>query len=146
MTNSEKYHFADFTRENFRKIIKLAKRTWEFRDYSTFDASSRQVIWRHDVDYSPHSALKLAEIEASEGVVSTYFILPHSEYYNLLESEIRDIFRQIHKLGHRLGVHLDCYYHGIEDVESMIEPLTWEKKLIETTVGTDCVVDSLSLG
>lgn len=144
MTNAEKYHFADFTRENYRKILKLAKTTWEFREYATFDNSSRQIIWRHDVDYSPHSSLKLAEIEASEGIVSTYFILPHSEYYNLLESEIRDIFQKIHQLGHRLGVHLDCYYHGIQDVDSMIEPLKWEKNLIEATVGSGCVVDSFS--
>ena len=66
MTNAEKYNFADFTRCNYRNLIRLAKNHWEFRDYSQFDNTSRQVIWRHDVDYSPHCALKLAEIEAQE--------------------------------------------------------------------------------
>ncbi len=88
--------------------------------------------------------MKLAEIEAQEGVSSTFFILPHSEYYNLLELEVSEIFRKIHAMGHKLGIHLDAYYYGIEDISSMIEPLSWEKMLIERAIGIGCVVDSFS--
>ena len=144
MTNAEKYHFADFTRDNYRKLIRAAKVHWDFRDYSSFDNTSRQIIWRHDVDYSPHCALKLAEIESQEGVCSTFFILLHSEYYNVLEAEIRDIFRAIHRMGHKIGVHFDAYYHSVEDIPSMLPALFWEKQMIENIVGEGCAVDSFS--
>ena len=46
------------------------------------DSKERQIIWRHDIDMSVHRAYSLAKLERGLGVKSTFFILPHSEFYN----------------------------------------------------------------
>lgn len=126
LTNSEKYHFADFTRSNYRKIIQLTKSKYSFRTFTESVSSDRFVIWRHDVDYSPQAALKLAQIEAQEGVKSTYFLLPHSEFYNLLEKENYDCFKKIITLGHDIGLHFDSSFYAVENEIQLESKLSLE--------------------
>ena len=50
---------------------------------------------------------QLAEIEAEEGALATYFVNPHCTFYNLLEPEISALVRRIRDLGHVvLDVHV----------------------------------------
>ena len=60
---------------------------------------------RHDVDFSPHRSLKIAQIENELGISAYYFVLLRSSFYNLLEREISQIFQEIIKLGHIIGLH-----------------------------------------
>lgn len=64
-------------------------------------------ILRHDVDYSPAAALRIAEQEAERGIAATYFVLAGSAYYNLLAPEHAGFARTLVALGHEVGLHYD---------------------------------------
>ena len=129
--NSRRCHFADFTRANYAALVRLALHAYPARTYADFQGEARFVLWRHDVDFSLHSALKLAEIEAAQGMVATYFLLPHSEFYNLLERECTETARNILALGHRLGLHFDHRFWRVKDEQALERALAVEKKLLE---------------
>src|SRR5439155_11994798 len=100
MTNADRYQFSDFTRQNYARLIELAKGTYRLRRYWDFDRAERFVLWRHDVDFSPQGAVKLAALERDAGVLATYFVSFHSDFYNLLERDVSDCIRRIADLGH----------------------------------------------
>ena len=133
MENSVKYNFADFTRENYRKLLKLAKQKYDFCSFEDFSKSSNPVLWRHDIDFSVHSANALAQIEREENVTATYFIHLHNEFYNVLEKEITELLKNIFSLGHKAGLHFDCHYYGISSVSELEEKLKFERDILEKT-------------
>ena len=135
MTNAEKYHFADFTRANYRRLIRMAKEKYTFRSYTDFQKDKRFILMRHDVDFSVHGACKFAQIESEEGISSTYFLLLHSEFYNLLEREITECVREIIGLGHNIGLHFDSHYYGISDQSELERWLAFETKILEQLFG-----------
>jgi len=75
----------------------------ELRD----DSPAPFCILRHDVDYSPAAALRLARGEASRGIRATYFLLAGTSYYNLLAPEHADFAAALTNLGHEVGLHYD---------------------------------------
>ena len=97
----------DFTEQAFRELLgKLKAEGYRFVGYG--DAGEgRRVIWRHDVDFSMHRASALAEIEAQEAVIATYFVNPRSTFYNVLEPAIMELVRRIAGLGHEIGLHFE---------------------------------------
>jgi hypothetical protein len=129
--NSRRYHFADFTRENYAALIRLALEKYRPVTYGEACPAGRCVLWRHDLDFSLHAGLKLAEIEAREGMTATYFFLLHSEFYNLLERECITVARRILRFGHRLGLHFDHEFWGVRDEAGLERSLVLEKSLLE---------------
>ncbi|MFH1700569.1 MAG: hypothetical protein ABIE07_08280 [Candidatus Zixiibacteriota bacterium] len=63
--------------------------------------AERLVAIRHDVDYSPARALKMARIEAKYQINTTYYIRRRFFDNNL------DIIKQIAQLGHEIGYHYE---------------------------------------
>lgn len=104
----------DFSTDHYRDIVATIGRTHQvlsFRDAhalgrALFDIP-RFVIMRHDVEFSVPAALRLAEIDASEGVASTFFLLQTSDY-NPFEEEEAGRIRRILDLGHDIGIHYDA--------------------------------------
>ena len=121
MTNREKYRFSDFTFDNYRRLIRLAKaRGFQFILHKDpFDVDRKDIIWRHDVEFSPTIALKLAEIEHEEGVKATYFWQVHADYYNTASYYFIDILQSIHELGHHIGLHFDSHFWNIQSVDEL---------------------------
>ena len=54
------YYFDDFTEDNYRQLIKLAKSNYNFIKYEDYNKKGKNLLWRHDIDFSVHRALKLA--------------------------------------------------------------------------------------
>jgi len=131
MNQSEQYHFNDFTSENYGKLIRLAKKNYVFRNFHNFNENEKFVIWRHDIDISLHRSLALAKIEAEEKVQATYFVLLHSEFYNLLEKENTDLLIDIRNLGHEIGLHFDAHYYNIQNESDLEFYLRFEKEFLE---------------
>ena len=128
---------ADFTEESFRKLLhSLKQHGYRFARYGEA-AGDRHVLWRHDVDFSLHRAARLAEIEAEEGVLGTYFLNPRSSFYNLLEPKIVALTRRISSLGHEIGLHFDAEAFGITQwTHATLEQLvTQERELVERILG-----------
>ena len=137
MPDDERLHARDFTRANYRRLLQLAKAKYPFSTYPQADFAGRFLLWRHDVDMSIHSSERLAEIEAEEGVRATYFLLLHSHYYNLFESEIRDRVRRILRLGHSIGLHFDSAFHGVTTVTGLEPALALEQRWLQDLLGAD---------
>jgi hypothetical protein len=131
MDNSEKYHFSDFTHDHYRVLLEKAKARFKFVSYDQIKSESNFIVWRHDVDFSMHEALRLAKIESEMQVKAIYFLLPHCEFYNLFEKKISEKVSEIAKLGHELALHFDASYYGIKTKEELEIRLLFEKELIE---------------
>jgi hypothetical protein len=65
----------------------------------------RYIALRHDIDFAPSYSLEMAELEHAAGVRSTFFVLVDGQFYNPLASEVIRQIRQIHSLGHEIGLH-----------------------------------------
>jgi len=130
-------HQADFTEDEYRHLLKMARANYKFVSYDQSATSQRAVIWRHDVDLSMHRATKLAAIEAAEGVAANYFIHLHSEFYHWGEKEIAEKIRKIRDFGHRLGLHFDPGFYGarIENESDFTKFLQHERDLLEFEFG-----------
>ena len=87
------YEKEKTTYENYKNLLQIAKNNFVFRSFTELNKNDNYIIWRHDVDFSMHSARNLAIIEAEEGIKSTYFLNIHSEFYNLMEKEIANCVR-----------------------------------------------------
>lgn len=137
MSNSLRYHYNDFTMRGYGQLLQLAKKQYVFRLFDHVDLSEKFILWRHDVDCSVNAALRLAKLEAQEGLQSTYFFHLHSEFYNLFEKKMTDMAREISQLGHAIGLHFDAGYHDLKSRADLQTALSFEKQILETVLNCE---------
>lgn len=98
----------EFTYTAYRGLLDLLRQGgYAFTDYHDYQTHPRCVILRHDIDNSLPQALRLAEIEAEEGVKSTWFVLLRTDFYNPASAASQKTLRRIRELGHEIGLHFD---------------------------------------
>lgn len=133
MTNREKFRFDDFTLDNYKRLVALAlERGYQFISYTdSFIPERKDILWRHDVEFEPDIALKMAEIEHSLGAKATYFFQIHSPYYNIFDPHYTEVFNKIKSLGHYVGLHFDSHYYGIENESQLNEYIQLDKEYFE---------------
>jgi len=98
----------------------------------------RHIHLRHDVDLSLSYALELAREEQKRDISATYYIMLHSSLYNATSPEGIEQIRDIHNLGHKIGLHIDTRYHLENDFHTLSlivgERVTdWRKHLSNLT-------------
>lgn len=103
---------APFTHASFRALLRRGLAGgYRFAGFAELPASraagERLCLLRHDCDNDLTAAAQLADIEAEEGVRSTYFVMLRSAMYNLLASGSRALVCRILDRGHWLGLHFD---------------------------------------
>jgi|APTNR8051073442_1049403.scaffolds.fasta_scaffold04964_7 hypothetical protein len=125
----------DFTEQHYRQLLRTAKAAYRFVTYDAIPWGTRFILWRHDLDFSINRAAALASIEAEEGVTATYFVNPRSEYYNPFEPGQVRLLRHILGHGHRLGLHFDAAFHGVEDEETLHSKVAQEARWLDETLG-----------
>lgn len=126
---------SDFTGENYRQLIDLARQSYEAASYRCIPWGRRFILWRHDCDYSLNRSLALARIEAEFQMRATYFVNPHSEFYNLLERGQRDCIRKIAELGHDIALHFDTGFYNTLSEADLHEQVGAEADLLEGSLG-----------
>jgi hypothetical protein len=128
--------FSDFTENGYRTCLRLAKNSYSFIGFR--DAGPlKSILWRHDCDGSIHRAARLAEIEAEEGVRTTYFLFPRCLYYNLLSADISACVRHILDLGHEIGLHFDpTFYDETLDGTALVQAIERERDLLANEFGS----------
>src|SRR2546425_7236667 len=92
------------------ETISRTNRCVRFCDFAASEPAEPFFILRHDVDYSPAAALRLAEEEARRSVFATYFLLAGTRYFNLLAPEHGHVARRLAELGHEVGLHYDVNF------------------------------------
>lgn len=98
----------EFTYASYRSLLGLLRENnYTFTDYHRYGEQPRCVILRHDIDNSLPQALRLAELEAEEGVKSTWFVLLRTDFYNPASAASQKTLRRIRELGHEIGLHFD---------------------------------------
>lgn len=137
MTNREKYKFEDFTLTNYERMIALAiEKGFTFVSYTDdFLDNRKDILWRHDVEFEPDVALKMAEIEHRHGVKANYFFQIHSPFYNIFDKHYTDVFHRIHSIGHVVGLHFDSHYYGIENEFQLNKYIELDKNYFESVLG-----------
>jgi len=109
MTNCE------FTETHYCEIIRaFMEAGYRFTGFNEFlPESTGQIILRHDVDLALEEALRIARLEAKLGVTSVYQILLTAEIYNPMSAAGQAVIKELRKLGHRIGLHVDpVVYNG----------------------------------
>jgi len=131
--NRKKYDYDDFTETMYRKCLLLAKEKYTLIPFDDYRKDGKNCLWRHDIDYSPHRALRMAEIESEEKIRSTFFVSVHSNAYNFFEKEIFLIIKSIQSMGHHIGLHFDFdFYTDNNPTKLQIKKfLLNEKKILE---------------
>jgi hypothetical protein len=99
--------FDDRTLERLLTHVTRHNVPLRFADIQRGALPERFVLVRHDVDYSPEAALRIASLEAARGLRASYFLLLGSDYYNLLSGQHAGFPRSLVALGHEVGLHYD---------------------------------------
>lgn len=112
----------DFTEAGYANLIAAAKRRFRFVGLDFNSDVAGVAIWRHDIDMSPHRAVRMAEIEAAAGLKSIYFVMFGSRFYNPCEPVVISLLEKIASLGHTVGLHFDAgaYEGGVDALESAL--------------------------
>lgn len=102
------------------------------------------ILLRHDVDWSPETALEMARIESELGVSGTYFVLPTSAFYNPLAAETRAALAEIADLGHDIGLHFDshAYFETEPDSEALAHHVRRDRTMFQDRFET--VADTIA--
>lgn len=131
------YHFEDFTETHYRQLLRQVKSHWKCISFTQTEETQPCCLWRHDVDYSLHRSLRLAQIEHEEGITSTYFLYPHCEFYHLFDRTSFHLVEEILRLGHQIGLHFDPNFYTQHRSASphLQKELLLEKNLLEATWG-----------
>jgi hypothetical protein len=141
-SNGENAYESDFTLDSYGELLELAKSRYSFVQYPGIGSRHaagedwQGLLWRHDCDMSLNRALRLAQVENAHSVRATYFLLPHSEFYNLLEKEQVRLVERIRALGHDIGLHFDADFHEVASESALDDLVGREARWLGELLGT----------
>ena len=104
---------CNFSYKHYFEVLDYAKEEYAIgtiKEFEKLKKKNKFIILRHDVDYSLHRALKMAEEENVHGLKATYFIMLHNPLYNALSEDAVLIIKKISELGHDIGLHYDTTF------------------------------------
>ena len=128
------YSYSEFTEDNYQNLIELAKENFVFRFFSNSPLQGKELLLRHDVDFSPQRARSLARIENEVQIRATYFFRLRGAEYSILDIEIQKILQEIADLGHEIGLHFETDDLDISE-DQILVALSNDKKLFELITG-----------
>tara|TARA_Y100000768_G_C23942795_1_gene665997 strand:+ start:786 stop:1547 length:762 start_codon:yes stop_codon:yes gene_type:complete len=99
---------SSFTYKDYSYLLDaLNDSVYNFSLFEIDKGEDNVVFLRHDIDKSIKKAFEIAKIENKKNIVSTFFFLTRSPLYNILEPDTIKTIREIHKMGHSIGLHID---------------------------------------
>lgn len=132
----------DFSYAGYRRIMRHAKQLGPVIPLGQWTGDPA-IILRHDIDLDILLALRLARIEAEEGVRSTYFVLLTHHAYNPLARANREALREMRDMGFEIGLHFDPMAHPDLTGEALEEAARREARILSEAC--DAEVRSISL-
>jgi len=139
MTSRFDFHYDDFTEQHYRRLMKRATDQYRLVPFTGFREDGRTCLWRHDIDYSPHRARRLAAIEAELGASATYFLDIHSEFCSVIGEVSSGIVREIIGMGHHVGLHFNAGFYDYRSwsPSDRLDILRREKAVLEAMFGVE---------
>jgi len=117
----------EFTLKSYVKLLRYIDDIYKVVPFHRIPKTDcPYLILRHDIDFSLQAALKMAHLERTLGIRSTYFVHFSSRFYNLLEGNNVRILKQISKLGHEIGLH---YYPAQYRLYNQNQKKTLEREI-----------------
>lgn len=101
------------------------------------------LILRHDVDLSIDSAARMAELEMTCGVRSTFFIMGTNEWYNPASPQNRRTLQKMVQDGFEIGLHFDVLAVPDENPAEARRRLELEAEVLSAASGAK--IGSVSL-
>jgi hypothetical protein len=134
----------DFTETAYRDLLRTARSRYAFRPFANALTMADGVLWRHDIDMSPHRALALARIEREEGVTASYFVHLHSNFYNAFETDVIATLKDVVALGHEIGLHFDPQVRQLAagDRAGVLRAVSLERDILQDALGAPVVAVS----
>jgi len=95
----------DFTYEKYsalcNELISSSYTILTVRDYLSLRPDTGYAVLRHDVDTKPHRSLRMARLEHSLGISSTYYFRHTRGVFD------PQVIREVADLGHEIGYHYE---------------------------------------
>ncbi|MCA9841253.1 MAG: hypothetical protein KC475_03955 [Cyanobacteria bacterium HKST-UBA03] len=126
-----------FTEDGYKRLLETALGRYRFEPFGT-TTTTPHILMRHDIDFSVQRAVALARIEAAFHIQTTYCVLLHTPFYNVLEPKTQDALAELVSLGHHIGLHFDCALtsNALNTLADLEAPLTREHTLLSLLVNT----------
>jgi hypothetical protein len=99
MDKVEKFSYIEYL-QIIKKFIPIIK---DFNEIN--EQSSEYCLVRHDVDFSVERAVKIATIDNSCGINSSFFVQVLNNAYNPLSVNNTKLLKKISEFGHFIGLH-----------------------------------------
>ena len=133
-----------FTYEAYRGLLSLLKtQRYVFSSYHNWVHTPRCVILRHDIDNDLDQAVRLAKVEAEEGVRSSWFVLLRTDFYNPASRASLDRLQIIRSMGHEIGLHFDEKSYPADGVEETVQHILEERDILSAILGTPVTTVSM---
>lgn len=133
---------ADCNYQSYRKILKDIIATGKYCDYRDVLEQKKEdfFVLRHDIEFSIDRAFQMAEVEAEEGISSSYFVQITNNAYNPFSKKNVEILKKINAMGHHLGLH---YHRGnTVSVEKVIKDVQFQAEILSKMI--DVEIDRFS--
>jgi len=113
---------AEFTLSGYASLVSAFKEMgYAFCAFSGARREKAHLVMRHDVDFCPKRALRIAQVEKELGISATYFFLVSTEFYNIYSSETARCLREIKNMGHHIGLHFDAATYDLSKIDEAAE-------------------------
>ena len=130
---------CDFSFKHYREILTIAlNEDYRFISFSDDDLLEpmNYCLLRHDIDYAPQNIPHLATIEHDLGKKATYFFQTCAWPYNSREKEIHNIAKQLIRLGHHIGLHVDLSWDESLTADDLPNFIDNERTLLSNILDT----------
>lgn len=126
---------CNFTYNHYKECINLGKELglcfFSMHDFLNEKPKNNFIVMRHDVDLSLKHALRMAEVEESLDINSTYFIRTDG-VFNPFDGKNLEMLKRISKLGHEIGFHYEFKHESLANFKKYFLN---NKKKFETLLG-----------
>jgi len=127
-----------FSYKTYKELLELLTRENRsvcFEDCPLPNNLTPYFILRHDVDFYPEAALRIAELEAGMRIRASYFLLFSSPFYNLLSESYCRFPKRLIELGHEVGLHYDLRAYGAMGGTNSVGTLFDECEILKKLTG-----------
>lgn len=127
----------EFSYQYFAHLLDSAMEYgYRVTSFENYDVSQpKNIILRHDIDYTLNGVLDLAEIESSRGCSATFLFRVHADEYNLFSCMAYTMVRNLRQMGHEVGLHFEAMNVGRALGLDPPTLLLHEKEVIESIFG-----------